>query len=134
MHWYVYHSQKTMKRSYASLGMPAVYSTKSQPKLCGGDTVWVIEGNTANPVQFELADCFRVSAAECGPFPGDLAGFKARAVGSSSLLSTAIPLSNTVIWFSELHRRYITKQKFFCSLGDEPEIVAGLLSSSAVRL
>lgn len=134
MHWYVYHSQKTMKRSYASLGEPVVYSTKAQPKLCGGDVVWVVEGDMSNPVRFELADCFRVSAAECGPFTGDLANFKARAIGAASLLPGTVSLTDIQPWFADLHQRYITKQKLFCALDKEATIVAGLVAASSIKL
>ena len=47
--WLVYHSQKTMGHSYASLARHAVYSRSQQRKLCLNDWIWVVEGSTDIP-------------------------------------------------------------------------------------
>ncbi|WP_273455872.1 hypothetical protein [Nevskia ramosa] len=133
-HWYVYHSQKTMKRPYSFAVGSAVFSTKNQPKLCNGDIVWVVDGDLAEPSQFKLADCFRVEATEIAPLPIGYEQFKVKASASSSLLLEPAKLGIDLKWFELLHARYITKQRFFHSLSNEPEILDGLRRISGVKI
>lgn len=134
MHWYVYHSQKAMGHSYASIGASVVYSTKKQPKLCLGDVVWVVEGDSSTPTEFALVDCFKVHMADTPPFPPGYGKFQLKAMGERSLLSKPFRLGAEMEWFEELHSRYITKQRFFHSLGGEPNILDGLLTASGAAI
>lgn len=131
-HWYVYHSAETMGHAYASTEPASVYSTTLQPKLCFGDALWVVEGDTNFPRQFALVDCFRYEDTKYPPFLGGYDGFKLRVIGTS-LLKLPIPLKKEDDWFSRLHKMYITKQKFFSRLSDEPDVVAGLQKVSGVE-
>ena len=134
MHWYVYHSQKTMGRSYADLGGPMAFSTKNQTKLCHGDTVWVIEGDLATPANHAIADCFKVHSTNIPPLIGGHSDFKLQVIGYPSLLRGPVALDISAPWFSELHKRFITKQRFFCSLEDHQKIREGLADVSGVAI
>jgi hypothetical protein len=127
-HWYVYHSTKTMKCDYASLGESAAYSTSERRKLCLRDVIWVIEG----PGDFALVDCFRYEDADYKPLPAPFQRFKLKAKGNSSYLGDPKPLHTEMDWFHDLHSRYITKQKFFSLI--EPNHIHGLLEESGVSL
>lgn len=126
MHWYVYHSRKTMGHPYIGLPGPVVYSSKLQPKLCLGDTVWVIEGDESTPVNYTLVDKFFVSSTDTPSPVGPYARFKLKVCGAKGLLTAGVPLISDMQWFSSLHGRYITKQRFFASLATEPDIERGL--------
>jgi len=134
MHWYVYHSRNAMRHTYASLGRSLVYSTKRQTKLCLGHYVWVIEGTESNPAAFSLVDCFKVTETDIPPFPPGYDQFQLKAAGDKSLLSGEIPLDAATGWFKDLHGRYITKQKFFHNLREEPAILEGLRATSGVAI
>jgi hypothetical protein len=133
-HWYVYHSQKTMGHSYASLGRSIVYSTKKQTKLCLGDVIWVVEGSANTPVSFALADCFKVTETDIPPFPFEYKAFELKAAGDKSLLPAQIALTTESTWFNDLHERFITKQRFFQSLSAEPGILTGLVATSGIAI
>lgn len=130
-HWYVYHSTETMRHSYASTGSSSVYSTTLQPKLCFGDAIWVIEGDTSTPRKFALVDCFRYEDTKYPPFSNGYDAFKLRVVGTS-LLKHTIPLQKEGEWFSRLHSKYITKQRFFERLSSEPEVIVALQKISGI--
>ncbi len=132
-HWYIYHSVKTMRHDYATLGISAVYSKNNQPKLCLHDIIWVVEGSIEKPTQFRLVDCFQYSSNEYPPFSGDYAEFKLRILGKESLLKDTVLLDTKVEWFSKLHKNYITKRKFFCLLSSEPDVIKGFQDASSVR-
>lgn len=134
MHWYVYHSQKSMGHSYAELAQPTVFSTKHQPKLCHGDIVWVIEGSTDTPTTYAIADCFKVQDTDFPPFTGRYSKFKLKVNGVRSLLAAAVPLDSSSPWFADLRDRFITKQRFFCSLRDHRSIQEGLTAKSGVAI
>ncbi len=134
MHWYVYHSQKSMGHAYAELGASVVFSSKSQPKLCHGDVVWVIEGNTDTPTRYAIADCFKVKSTDLPPFSGSYSDFKLKVNGERSLLGVAVPLDTSASWFAELRDRFITKQRFFCALTDHRHIQDGLIATSGVAI
>lgn len=130
MHWYVYHSQRAMGHAYSELGAPTAFSTKSQPKLCHGDVVWVIEGDTDNPTKYAIVDCFKVQDTEWPPFSAPYSDFKLKVNGERSLLGAAVPLNGSAPWFAKLHGGFITKQRFFCNLTDHPDIQDGLTEAS----
>lgn len=134
MHWYVYHSQRTMGHAYADLGAPTVFSTKNQPKLCHGDIIWVIEGDTDNPTNYTIADCFKVRDTELPPFSGPYSDFKLKVNGKRSLVGAPVPVDGSAPWFAKLHNRFITKRHFFCSLADHPDIRDGLTEASKVAI
>lgn len=131
-HWYVYHSTETMGHGYASTGSSSVYSTTLQPKLCFGDVIWVVEGDMSSPRQFALVDCFKHENTKYPPFANGYDGFKLRILGKS-LLKTPVPLQKEEEWFAHLHKNYITKQRFFRRLNDEPFVVAGLMKASGIE-
>jgi hypothetical protein len=124
--WLVYHSQKTMNHSYASLGTSVVYSKLQQKKLCFGDRIWVVEGSTDIPTRYTLVDCFRYADTEYPPFLPPYNGFAVRILGKGSLLPSPIPLDMTDDWQLEIRDRFLTKQRFFVSLAAEPQLVAAL--------
>jgi hypothetical protein len=134
MHWYVYHSQKSMGHTYAELGAPVVFSTKNQPKLCHGDTVWVVEGDLSTPIDYAIVDCFAVQGTDMPPFPGSYSEFKLKVIGERSLLPKPIALDKSAPWFSELRDRFITKQRFFCSLEDHRQIQEDFAAASGVAI
>lgn len=115
-----------MKHTYASLGASSVCSKKPKHKLGFGDAIWVIEGDTASSRRFRLVDCFLYSSCEDPPFCAPYSDFKFRALGNGSLLPGSMLLDKADGWFSHLQKRYITKQKFFNVLENEPQIIAGL--------
>lgn len=131
MHWYVYYSRETMGHAYENLPGPVVHSSKLQPKLCLGDTVWVVEGDESTPVNYTLVDKLVVDSTDTPSPVGPYARFKLKVSGGKSLIAGAIPLTSDMHWFSSLHSRYITKQRFFASLGVEPEIERGLRDVAA---
>lgn len=130
-HWYVYHSIETMGHPYES-GVSAVYTTSEQRKLCFGDIIWVIEGDIGKHKQFRLVDCFRNNEQKYPPFPIGYTKFRLKVSGEVSLLKGPIPLSKEYEWFSELHSKFITKQKFFNVL--TLQISDGLLNTSGITL
>jgi hypothetical protein len=134
MQWYVYHSQKSMGHAYSELGGPMVFSTKNQPKLCHGDAIWVVECDQSNPTYYSVVDCFLVKGTDIPPFPGKYSEFKVKAFGDRSLLSGPVSLSPSAQWFADLRDRFITKQRFFSSLQDHPQIQDGLRSVSGVAI
>lgn len=119
---------------YAKVGGSAMYVTRPPSKLVMNDVVWVIEGDHRNPTRFTLVDCFEYSDAEHPPFAPAYTKFGIRILGNRSLLRSTAPLNRADKWFSELHSRFITKQKFFSPLTPEPEIVKGLLCISGIKL
>lgn len=121
-----------MGHSYAATGLSSVYSSRSQPKLCFGDAIWVIEGDTSSPRKFALVDCFRYKDTKYPPFSRDYDSFKLQILGSS-LLKSSIPLRKEDEWFAHLHVKYITKQKFFELLATEPQVVAGFHKVSGIE-
>ena len=123
MHWYGYHSQKAMGRSY---GGPGMYLSKLPSSLSMGDLIWVVEGDTSTPIEFALVDCFQYEVSESPAPDAAVSRFSVRVTGSSLLGSRRILLDKTWPWFIDLHGRYITKQRFFNSLASEAEIVNGL--------
>jgi hypothetical protein len=133
-HWLVYHSQRTMQHSYASLAEHAVYSTKEQTKLCFGDVIWVIEGSMFQPTQYSLVDCFRYTDTRYPPFPFPYSSFKLKILGKESLLSGAVSLDIGSGWQRTVHSRFLTKQRFFVWLQNEPDIAAGLIAAAGIRL
>lgn len=133
-HWYVYHSQKTMRHSYKSLGESVVYSTKQQPKLGIGDMIWVIEGDMSKPTEFSLVDCFRYSEADQPSQYGDYSNYKLKIEGQSLLKNRNISLNKSIPWFGNLHNSYITKQKFFVQINSEKEIIKGLFNVSNIAI
>lgn len=124
MHWYVYHSQNTMGVPYSSFISPVAFSTNAQPKLCHGDTIWVIEGDTSTPINYTLSD--RFVAYEIEFIPKRTGKFKIKINGEKSLLAHEIPLGKSLKWFKERHHKYISKQKLFCSLEGFEEAIEGL--------
>lgn len=125
MDWCVYHSEKTMGHPYSALKESAVYSKTGQKKLCFGDTIWVIQGGLDNPTDFALVDCFQVQDLDYPPFTGAYSEFALKALGES-LLSKPVALDASLgSWFSELHGKYLSKQRFFSVLNEE-EIPLGL--------
>ncbi|MFC1560720.1 hypothetical protein ACFL3W_02135 [Pseudomonadota bacterium] len=133
-HWYVYHSQKTMGHSYESMAESAVYSTKQQPKLCIGDIIWVVEGNNNQPTGFSIADCFKHSRADYPSPYGAYSKYKLKVEGKSLLKNKNIGLEKHVPWFDQLHKGYITKQKFFVQIDNQKEVVKGLIDVSGVAI
>jgi hypothetical protein len=132
-HWYSYHSEKTMGHTYASAGGSGTYLSRTPTKLDAGDIVWVIEGDIRTPTRFSLVDCFAYSDAEFPPFVPLYSRFAIRILGHHSLLRSPVPLNRADRWFFALHGRFITKQKFFSCLEEEPELVEGLCTVSAVK-
>lgn len=124
--WIAYHSQKTVGHSYASVSRHSVYSKTTQKKLCFGDVIWVIEGSNDIPTQYTLVDCFRYAETEYPPFLPPYDGFETRIIGKESLLAKPVALDMTVDWQVAIRDRFLTKHRFFVSLGGEAEIVAGL--------
>lgn len=122
MNWVVYHSTRVMGEPCSSLGERAAYSTRDRPKLGLGDTVWVIEG----PGEFALVDAFKVARTETPSPVGPFARFKLKIMGDISLLAARVSLSLDLPWFNRLHSAYLTKRRFFGSLGNEPEVLSGL--------
>lgn len=132
-HWYVYHSAETMGHSYASTGSSSVYISKAQPKLCFGDVIWVVEGDTSTPRNFALVDCFHYEDTKYPPFASSYKGFQLQVLGTS-VLKAPIPMLKDDEWFSQLHAKYITKQRFFERLANAPQIIAGLQKVSGIEL
>lgn|SRR5690606_35369179 len=125
MDWCVYHSQKTMGHPYSDLKECAVYSKTEQRKLGFGHTIWVIQGGLDTPTDFSLVDCFKVQDFDYPPFKGAYRDFAVKVRGES-LLSGPVALDSSLgSWFSELHGKYLSKQRFFSSLKEE-EIHQGL--------
>jgi hypothetical protein len=121
-----------MGHSYAATGLSSVYSFKSHLKLCFGDSIWVIEGDTSSPRKFALVDCFRYKDTKYPPFSSGYDSFKLQIIGSS-LLKSSIPLKKEDEWFAHFHAKYITKQKFFELLANEPQVVAGFQKVSGIE-
>jgi len=132
--WYVYHSKNTMGHSYGELGGSMVYSAKDQPKLCHADTIWVIEGGLSIPTNYIIADCFTVKGTDTPSRWGAYARFKLKIFGDSLLVCGPVAVDASAPWFAELHDRFITKQRFFCSLGDHPHICKGLAIASGLLI
>jgi len=134
MHWYVYHSQKSMGHAYAELGAPMVFSTKNQPKLCHGDVVWVIEGDSSTPTNYTIADCFKVRDTDLPPFFDPYLNFRLKVNGERSLLGVPVPLDYSATWLTDLHDMFITKQRFFCNLINYRHIQDGLIVASGITI
>ena len=130
-HWLVYHSQKTMGHSYASLAEHAAYSKSEQRKLCFGDWIWVVEGSTDIPTRYTLVDCFRYSDTAYPPFLGPYNGFAVHVIGTESRLAAPVPLDMVDDWQTHIRDRFLTKQRFFVKLSAEPQVVAGLQAQLA---
>lgn len=133
MHWYVYHSQKAMECAYDRSSAPVVFSTREQPKLCHGDTIWVVEGDLETPTNFEIADCFIVQGTDGPPFATTNAKFKLKVIGERSLLPKPISLNASASWFADLRDGFIKKQRFFCRLDAHPHIYEGLAKATCVN-
>lgn len=146
-HWYVYHSDKTMGYTYASTGISAFYLKTDKANhvtLYKNHIIWVIEGNLQTPCQFKLVDCFHYLRSEeppfnnmHGKFSGTQSEFNAihikftRRIFGNSLLSNPISLDKEDKWFDYMHKKRITKQKFFCPLTNLE--VEGLKEISGIK-
>ena len=131
-HWYVYHSQKTMKTTYLSLSESAVYSKTNRRELCSGDVIWVIEGDRDNPINFSIVDCFKHTESDYPSPHGEFSDFKLKISGPSLLEIGNYALDKSMPWFNILHLKYLSKQKFFSNITDEDDIVNGLLDVSGI--
>jgi hypothetical protein len=121
-----------MRRPYGTAHNSGIYLTRHRAKLLAGDLIWVIEGDTSTPTAFSLVDCFRYELVEHPPFAPEYSRFSVRVAGTSLLARGRIALDKAESWFSELHGRFITKQRFFSLLLSEPKIVNGLRIASGV--
>ena len=130
--WYVYHSEERMGHSYVSLDGHAVYSAANQPKLCFDDVIWVVEGDSNKPKSYYLVDCFHYRDTDYPPFPSGYSDFKLKVAGEGTLLNETVELSKGNEWFSTLHGKFITKQRFFSRMDEFPEVVAGLQDVSGI--
>jgi len=118
-----------MGHPYSTLKECAVYSKTEQKKLCFGDTIWVIQGGLDTPTDFTLVDYFKVQDFDHPPFKGAYRDFALKVLGES-LLPKAVALDASLgSWFSELHGKYLSKQRFFSAL-KEDEILLGLRACS----
>lgn len=131
-HWYVYHSQKTVKNTYSSLAESTVFSKSNRRDLCIGDIIWVVEGDLSNPVNFTLVDCFSYKNCDYPPFSAEFSDFKFKFFGISLFSHSAISLDKSIPWFSGLHSKYLSKQKFFNNIAAEPDVISGLLDVSGI--
>lgn len=122
-----------MRHTYASVKASQMYLTKNY-SIELDDVVWVIEGDLKKPAHFRLADCFRYMFIKYPPFPAGSGKFKFKISSRHSLLAHEILIDKAAPWFSMLHSKYITKQKFFHSLDQEPLIVNGLRDVSGITL
>ncbi|WP_426360359.1 hypothetical protein ACPUVO_09140 [Pseudocolwellia sp. HL-MZ19] len=129
-HWYVYHSQKTMKATYLSLAESSAYSKSNRRELCLGDIIWVIEGDQDNPTNFSIADCFKYTESDYPSPHGPFSDFKLKISGSSLLKIGGLTLDKSMPWFDVLHSKYLSKQKSFNNITDENDIVNGLFDVS----
>jgi hypothetical protein len=132
--WYVYHSQNTVKNPYSALGESTVFSKTNRRDLCIGDTIWVIEGDTSNPINFTLVDCFSYTTNDYPPFSLEFSDFKYKFSGSSLFMSGPIALDKSMPWFKEMNSKYLSKQKFFSNISAERNVVTGLLDISGIVL
>jgi hypothetical protein len=131
-HWYAFHSDKTMKHTYASVAASQMYVTRPPAFLTLGDFIWVVEGDLSKPMNFQLADCFKVERTRLPPFSAGYERFALKLEGTRSLLARPLALSKSEPWFARLHANYITKRKFFNPLFSEPAVLRGLLKASGV--
>ncbi len=125
MDWCVYHSEKKMGHPYSALAECAVFSKTEQKKLCFGDVIWVIQGGLDTPTNFTLVDCFEVQNFDYPPFKGAYSDFALKVLGESSMSESVVLDRSIDSWFSELHGKYLSKQRFFSAL-EEKEILQGL--------
>lgn len=130
--WYVYHSQKTVKKPYSSLKESTVFSKTNRRDLCIGDTIWVVEGDTNNPINFFVVDCFTYTTSDYPPFSAEFSGFKFKFTGTSLFSAGSVALDKTMPWFKELNSKYISKQKFFNNITAEHDVISGLQDVSGV--
>jgi hypothetical protein len=131
-HWYVYHSQKTVKNTYSSLAESTVFSKSNRRDLCIGDIIWVVEGDLSNPVNFTLVDCFIYKTCDYPPFSLEFSDFKFKFSGTSLFSFNSIALDKSIPWVLDLHSRYLSKQKFFNNIAVERDVINGLLDVSGV--
>ncbi len=129
--WYVYHSAETMDRRYGNPDKNHVFSEKQKRKLCLNDEIWVIEGYGESPKTFYLAAHFVYKETDYPPFPSPYKGpkyddFNFMYAGPGESFGSEYELNASASpWFEELHKKFITKQKFFHSLEEYPGVVNG---------
>ena len=130
--WYVYHSAETMGRRYGNPEINHVFSTSTKKKLCLNDNVWVIEGFGESPKIFYLAAHFTYQETKHPPFPSPYIGekyaaFKIMYAGDGESYGSKYNLTfEDHPWFEQLHKGYITKQKFFYEISSLVDVVSGL--------
>lgn len=129
--WYFYHSAKTMGHSYASMGTSTVYRKSIPSKICYKDRIWVVEGDVSNPRKFYLVDCFEFVEIKHKPFSEPYSKFEFQIIGTS-LFKAPILLNKDDEWFSILHNKYITKQRFFCPISNMEPILEGLRKIASI--
>lgn len=126
-HWYAYHSQKRMGYSYRETNASRLYFKKNGRQIERGDWIWIVEGDLATPTRFSLSDCFEIEHLDPGPFSGEYSRYHGKASASRSLLRYPVPLNRgDQAWFAEMHRGWLTKQRFFEPLASRPDYLAGL--------
>jgi len=130
--WYVYHSAETMDHRYGNPEKNHVFSTSMKKKLCLNDNIWIIEGLGESPKKFYLAAHFTYQETEYPPFPspymgGKYADFKVMYAGQGDSYESKYKLTFADHpWFEQLHKGYITKQKFFNDISSLKDVVSGL--------
>jgi hypothetical protein len=128
-HWYVYHSAETMGYRYGNPQPLRVFSAKKRPRLSIGDRIWLIEGVGQSPKRYFLSATFLCREVLQAPFPATFGTvspkFRYIFCGDGQAFGDAIPLARHD-WFADLHRRYLTKQRFFDEITDERAICDGL--------
>ena len=132
-HWYAYHSDKIMGEVYTIGNMSSFYITKD---AAGGailnkkDLVWVIEGDTNQPCNFKLADCFIYTELKLQPFKSSRSKFKFN-ISGQSLLKHQVNLTTRDEWFKNLYENFIINRKPFYPLTNI--IVQGLKDVSQIN-
>jgi hypothetical protein len=131
-HWYAYHSEKKMGRSYPRSEQPRFFITKRPASLQPGDWLWVIEGNAGTPTRFSLADCFEIAEIRDAPVSGTNSKLKFELRGVKSKLIFSFGLNRADEWFAKLHGMYLSRGIPFNRLDNYPEIIAGLKTACAM--
>ncbi len=121
-----------MGRRYGQPAVNRVLSTVIRKKLCFNDRIWVVEGIGRSPKRYMLAASFIYADTYYRPLPHEAFGvvderFECAYSGPGECYNEKLQLDpDSLPWFSDLHSRYIKKQRFFDDISGSPEIVYGL--------
>jgi len=95
-----------------------------------------MEDSTDTPTRYAVVGCFRYADTQYAPFRAPYNQFKFKAIGRTALIDSSLNLDVSSGWPEprQMRDRFLSKQRFFVNLANEPEIVDGPVAGTRARI